>query len=181
LYVDRLGVQKNHEKKIRSTKNRTVRVITKVGPKLNLRANALVARLCRHGQRGRARRMLEETLRIVGELVGYDVAPTKILNSVLSLLEPPFEIKTYRRRWGVVNYPAPVWPQRKYFLAVKILICGARCQQKLVKQPFVTALAQELVLTFKKKSGGFSRAIYRKLVRVGLKNRFQWRRLIRNL
>lgn len=176
---ERLAVQRVSGSRTQEQR-RTARILLQqVGPKLNLRVNALVVRLCKHGHRGRARRMVEVVLGMLGEQLGEN--PSVILNSVLLSLEPPFEVRAFRRRWGVTYYPAPIWPYRKYFLAVKILVKGACYYQQQSHCPFVVALCQEILAIFTNQRDCFSRKIYRKLIRVGVRHKFRWRRFVRSL
>jgi len=161
------------------------RVVRKVGPKINLRLDAFIGRLSKHGNRGRARRIVENLMRLLGEAKCRNlisVSPAVMLNSVLLSLEPPFEVRVCKRRWGSVFYPSPTWPHRKRFLASKILVFGAKKYQQIKRCPFVVALSHEVLSVFRKKrSFSYSCKIYQKLLQIGLKNKFRWKRFVQTM
>jgi ribosomal protein S7 len=161
------------------------RIVRKVGPKINLRLDAFIGRLAKHGNRGRARRIVEKLIRLLGEIRGRDldrISPVVMLNSVLLSLEPPFEVRVHKRRWGSTLYPAPMWPHRKRFLAAKILVLGAQKYQQIRRCPLVVALSYEVLAVFRKnRFSSYSCKIYQKLLRLGLKNKFKWRRFVQTM
>jgi len=141
--------------------NNLVRYERKVAPNMQLRIFALYSRLLRNGESGIAKKIVSNVIVLLTENTSQHRG-CKVLNDVLRYLEPSVGLLVYRRGRNFYRMPVPLWPCRKYFLAVKFLVVGAKRRQKLLRVSFMEALYLEIMDVKIRKSDCFTLKFFKK-------------------
>lgn len=141
--------------------NNLIRYERKVAPQMQLRIFALYSRLLRNGESGIAQKILSRVIVLLTENT-REHSGCKVLNDVLRYLEPTVGLLIYRRGRKKYRMPLPVWPCRKYFIAAKFLVVGAKFRQKLLRISFMEALFLEILDVKARKSDCFTLKFFKK-------------------
>lgn len=141
--------------------NNLVRYERKVAPRMQLRIFALYSRLLRNGEAGIAKKIISRVIVLLTENT-VEHSGCKVLNNVLRYLEPSVGLLVYRRGRKFYRMPVPLWPCRKYFLAAKFLVVGAKRRQKLLRVSFMEALFLEIIDVKNRKGDCFTLKFFKK-------------------
>ena len=96
--------------------------------------------IMKDGKKNTARRILNETLKIISKKTNSD--PEKVLKTAIENIKPLLEVKPKRIGGAVYQIPLEVKPGRQIALAFRWLLTAARSKKG---QPMAEKLSQELI------------------------------------